>query len=81
MIFNNTKLFRLKRNKFPIFLKTVFNAEILINRDRILCLCPLPSFESIKQKTIIEAKMGQNGRSKCATFFNLSALLGLLIKL
>ena len=35
----------------------------------------VPSVESIKLTTIIEAKIGQNGRrSKCATLFALSGL-------
>ena len=58
-------------SEFSIFLKTVFT-EMPINRDRIIWILNIilwPSVKSIRLMTIIEAKMGQNGRrSKCSTF-------------
>ena len=62
------RIFRQFLSEFTLFLKTVFSDETPINRDKILS--SVPSVESIKQMTIIEAKMRQNGkRSKCATFY------------
>ena len=64
-------VFRQFLTEFSIFLNTGFRAEIPINRDRVFrILYCRPRVESIKLMTIIEAKMGQNGRrSKCATFY------------
>ena len=45
----------------PHFSKTVFSAEIPVNRYGLLCICL--DLESIKLITIIEAKMGQNGQN------------------
>ena len=42
----------------------------------------MPSVESTKLFTIIEAKMGQNGRrSKCATCYQIICVIGTQIKL
>ena len=60
-----------------MFLKTGFSAEIPINHDGIVCIINcVTSVESIQLITIIEAKMGQNGRrlKDVQLFFRVSAL-------
>ena len=53
--------------EFPIFLKMGSSAEIPLTATECYAYESVSSVESIMLKTIIEAKIGQNGRrSKCA---------------
>ena len=67
-----SRVFRQFLIEFSIFLKTAFSAEIPINRDRIVCNAynNMPNVECIKLMAIIEANMGQNGRSQINFLLN-----------
>ena len=63
---------------YPIFLKTVFSAEIPNNRDRTVCITCVPNAESITLMTIIEEKMDKTEEGQNAQLFiKLFALSGL----